>query len=248
MTVAFEKTYYFVQPFRKLQTILQRAENLSRDQVRTAHEKRTEAERIAIEKQAVYNQVKSALQTDWSLLKGQYKQLQREKTGAADRSAARWDYNRLEYERKRAGEHLKSAPFHAIKKRFSDIEMSGDLHALRAYAEVGLDILGNVRKFSADQAPELGDIRNGFNQMVDDLTITPEQRELAKQGEILTDKVAEVFDATMKARSEYIKIDALGTFDNVFDRMIEGVNIRRRVDPENLATITEVNLDSWDRD
>lgn len=241
----FQKSYYFVSPLRTLDVINQKRTAVQTDPVRTAHEKRTEADRLSQQKQMMFAQVHNALKTDWGVLKGEYIQLKREKTAAVDRAAKRWDYQRLDYDRKSAREFLKGASLTAIEKRLSDIELSGDTHALLAFAEEGVNILGKERAFTDMDLPRLGDLLNGLGKMREDLTVTPEMKELAKQGEILTQKVRDVFEATHRAKSEYYTVDSLGNVPNSFDEMTKGVNVRVRVDPETLAEITEVNLD-WD--
>lgn len=207
----------------------------------TPREQYDALQRVRVEKQAVLKQVVNALHWDWANVKEEFQTLQREKTGAADRAAKQWDYARLEFARTTAREFMAKASPDEIKKRYKEIEISGDTHALRGFVEIGLQTV----KEPFDKIE--------FKRMHEQLTMTAEMKALARQGELLTGKIRELNDFTEQAKGQYYQVDpALGDdvpldkmftpSNNPFDAMRKGITIKQRVRAEDLVTITEVDI------
>lgn len=240
-----DKTYYFAQPITQLQKLVSQKHQVLMDNVRTEYEKQQAIEKIENDKRLHLTKVTSALKTDWATLRGQYQQFKRERTAAADRSEKRWDFQRLDYARKSARDFLSNASLSAIEKRYSDLELSGDNHALRGFAEQAVEIMGERQFEGLDQGKAL-DIANDCKKMMQALTVTKEMRDLAEQGEILTDRIFDVQKATQSARSEYISIDSFGAFGSQFDDMSKGVQVVESVDRDLVTHYTPYGLEAWE--
>ena len=216
-------------------------------------EARGEAARLEAAKSALLPKVANAFKSDWTTVKQEFQELNRTKNGAADRASKQWDYARLEYERKNARDFLSGADIGKIARKYNEIEISGDTHALRGFVEEGINSLNDTGRFSHEDVVKVIDLRQELEKMGDQLTISKEQRDLARQGEILTGKIADLYEATRQVSSEYGKSfeppkDGNGDYmvgqgqPNPFAEMTKGVQVSRKIDPTNLGQETSVEL------
>ena len=242
------KTFYFVQPFKTLTQLTERAESVRRNGIMTPHERQQENERIAAQKRGLFSNVVRALDSDWTTVKYEYRTLRRAQAAASERAGKRFDFQRLQYERNNMRDFLQKATVKQIEKRYKELDIENDTHALRAFTEEALIAFDN-RQFATDEAIKVNDLKQEFESMRDMITVTSEMRDLAKQGEVLNDKITELYSATQKARGEYYRADLMATDENPFDKMSEGVRPVQHVVPETLATETNlVGLDNWLKD
>jgi len=254
-----QKTYAFVQPLTNVQNIQARQEAVVNNVLMTPHERQTNIQQLKFQRENLKQSVATALKWDWANVKQEYQTLKREKIGAADRGAKKWDFQRLEYAKSSARDFLKRATPDAIAKRYEQIELSGDNHALRGFVEEGINIL-NERNFTDRDFTVVLDLKNDFAKMHDSLTVTAEMRDLAKQGEVLTDKIWEVYQATNNAdetfkpdindmygatQEERIAFQLNASANNPFKDMTKGVQFTHKLDPETLTMTRAVNLD-WE--
>jgi len=255
-----QKTYHFVKPMNSVQNLQAQQQQVLRDVRMTPYEKQNAMQQLNAQRSILKTSVSNALKMDRAELKQEYQTLRREKIGAADRAANRWDFQRLEYSRTSAREFLSKASPEAIAKRYEQIELSGDNHALRGFVEEGINILGNEREFPTQDSLKIADLKQDFVHMQESLTVTPEMQNLAKQGEILTDKIHGFYQAVNQARAAFqpdmadlylepqerrIAFMLEAQQNDPFKDMTDGIHIKQTVDSSTLAIRTEVNLD-WD--
>ena len=277
-----EKKYYYVAAVNELQALTTRqqklnsaasdnllasmtpfqAETFRRQNPNPYHgmsqyERTQEGARLEVVKKSILPKIVSALNTDWATVKSEYRTLRREQAGAADRSAKAWDFSRLAYEKQQLRDFLSKAPLDAITKKYNAVEIGGDRHALRALAETGLEVL-EQRKFTDQDVIKSIGLRNDFEKMRDDLTVTKEQRDLLKQSSILTSKIADLYQATHQAAGDFSEQfeppkNENGDYmldqrqANPFPQMTQGVQVTRKIGA-NLEAITEVDVrgSGWD--
>lgn len=159
---------------------------------------------------------------------------------ATDKSAAAWDYARLNYQAQAISKRIATAgSFADVTRAYQQAKESGDRHAWRAWTETAGAAVG--ARFSQDPEAKvfIKDLATDAPEAID----TPEVKAAKAEGIKLTQRGRELNEQTQRARAFYHPNGAsvFGLPDD-FSKLTEGVRITSRVNAETLATVTEIQL------
>lgn len=159
---------------------------------------------------------------------------------ATDKSAAAWDYNRLNYQVKAINNRIATAgSFADVAGEYQRVKESGDRHAWRAWTETA----GATIRTKYPSDPDAAVFVKRLSQDAPEVLITPEVKTLKEEGDKLSQQAAQLDEQTQRANAFYHP-NSGGVFGEktAFDAVADGVQITRRVIPETLATETHVSL------
>jgi hypothetical protein len=255
-----QNTFYWVKPMNDVANVNRAFSIVDKHGLMSPHEKQQAKERAAAQREGLKMTVVNALKSDWATVKSEYQTLRREKIAAKDRSEKRWDLARVTYNKESARALWQSASIETLNKRYEQIDLAGDTHALRAFVEVGLETM-LTRKFTDHETVKAVMLRQDMEKTLDGLTVSKEEKELAAQGSILTHKIAQLQDATDQARAMFAGRELIDLYNqdgqdqahekelanrHLFDGLGDGIQVKRTVDTD-LVTHTEIRgLENWD--
>lgn len=188
--------------------------------------------------QDVMNTTLRELQTMWNYTRGSFADHERLTKEAQEREAARWDYNRLNYQQEAVKAAIANAhDIQEVKTAYSQARQSGDKHTARAWAEF---LAGNVTaKFGADI--EAVDLLSLAAHDLAALVNTPELAALNVEGERLAAAAIKLHRETIQAINEYADGWQMG-FRNEFTALLDGVNLSHSAHP-NGGVITSITIE-----
>jgi hypothetical protein len=252
--------YQWVRPMQQVQTVNRDFANIDRQPLMSPYEKSIAKQQVAARREGLRLSVANALKVDWQTVKSEYQTLRREKIAARDRSEKRWDLARVTYNKESARALWQSADVETLNKRYEQIDMAGDTHALRAFTEVGLETM-LTRKFTDRELTKAVILRDDMKKTLDGLTVSQEEKDLARQGEILTSKIATLWDATQEAKQTLAGREVPDLFAQdgqqaahekelanrqMFAGLGDEIQVIKQVDTD-LVTHTEIRgLEHWD--
>ena len=190
---------------------------------------------------AAYNELKSS----WAVVKIKMQRTAAQLAAADEAAAAQWDYNRLNYEA-RAIETavMKADTISEVKKQYDAVMKSGDNHKRRAWAE---NLRGEISKRWGDSI-EANRIKKQSEGDLQEITTTPELKELQDKAAQLASEAAQLYNTTKAAQGYFIGhreagVNSLYGISNPFADLLQGVNVSPKVDPETLAASVSVTIE-----
>ncbi len=168
---------------------------VTRDPDYSPEGKRRQYQRLLDEKGSMRGGVVASLAATWKAIRAEYSANKKRRAAAEEAEAARWDFQRLNYEAQAARSAVTaSTDLDKFEVQYNQAAQSGNLHRARAWAEVGAAAL-------AEKWPNSMEAERLARKMETDLqalTTTPELEAIDKAGAALTERA---MDAEQYAKS-----------------------------------------------